>query len=134
MDHSRKGLNRAAQLLAALVVVCLLRYADSFAIIFSFMQLGVVPSMVTALILLSGVFAIVGLCRAHRWGFIPLYFFIPAVTLFFGYSLIPFLPLLFVPEVRQLVILLSNSAVMLFSVMLLLKMMDTDVVLPKEKY
>ncbi|KLV11104.1 MULTISPECIES: hypothetical protein [Photobacterium] len=134
MDDTRNGFLLAAKGLAALVVICLIRYADTFAAIFSFKQIGIVPSVIATLVLISGLTAIAGLCRGNRWGFIPLYFFIPAVTMFFGYSLIPYLPQLFQPEFRQPVIVFLNSLVLIFAVLLLLKMMDDDVVLPTEKY
>ncbi|MGF1725063.1 hypothetical protein [Photobacterium nomapromontoriensis] len=126
MDIKRHGLGQAAKLLAALVVICLLRYADTFATIFSFQQVGIVPSFIASLVLISGISAIIGLLCGRYWGFIPLYFFIPAITMFFGYSLIPYLPQLVSPEFRQVVIVAFNSAVMLFAVLLLLKMMDSD--------
>ncbi|MGF1716886.1 hypothetical protein [Photobacterium chitinilyticum] len=130
----RNGMVTAAQGLAALVVICLLRYLDTFAVIFSINQVGIVPSIIATLVLLSGVSAIAGLVRGDMWGFIPLYFFIPAATMFFGFSLIPYLPLLIEPEYRRLLVIAINSCVLLYAVFLLLRMMDSDVILPTEKY
>ncbi|WEM41736.1 hypothetical protein PTW35_14085 [Photobacterium sp. DA100] len=134
MDVTRRGLLLAAKGLAVLVMICLVRYADSFVLIFSLNQVGIVPSFIALLVLLSGIGAILGLSRGNRWGFIPLYFFIPAVTMFFNYSLIPYLPQLVTPEFRSIVIFFLNSSVLLFSVLLLLKMMDSDVIFSIEKY
>ena len=134
MDANSSALTLAAKGLAALVVLFLIRYIDTFTTIFSFQQVGIVPNIVAVLVLASGLSAIIGLGQGNRWGFIPLYFFIPAITLFFGYSLIPYLPHFFRPEFRHIVIILLNSTVMLFAVVLLLKMMDNDVILPVEKY
>ncbi|MCQ1057054.1 hypothetical protein ACQKPX_08760 [Photobacterium sp. DNB23_23_1] len=134
MDVTRRGLLLAAKGLAVLVMICLVRYADSFALIFSLNQVGIVPSYIAILVLLSGVGAILGLGRGNRWGFIPLYFFIPAITMFFNYSIIPYLPQLFSPEFRGMAIFFLNSSVLVFSVLLLLKMMDNDVIFSIEKY
>ncbi|PSU06413.1 hypothetical protein C9J03_15775 [Photobacterium gaetbulicola] len=134
MDVTRRGLRFATKGLAVLVMICLVRYADNFVLIFSLNQVGIVPSFIALLVLLSGIGAILGLSRGNRWGFIPLYFFIPAVTMFFNYSLIPYLPQLVTPEFRSIVIFFLNSSVLLFSVLLLLKMMDSDVIFSIEKY
>lgn len=134
MDANSSALTLAAKGLALLVVIFMFRYAETFTTIFSFQQIGIVPSIVAMLVLASGVGAVIGLAQGNRWGFIPLYFFIPAITLFFGYSLIPYLPHLFRPELRHIVIILLNSTVMIFAVAVLLKMMDNDVILPAEKY
>ncbi|MCW8328068.1 hypothetical protein MD588_04535 [Photobacterium sp. SDRW27] len=130
----RNGMVTAAQGLAALVIICLLRYFDTFAVIFSFKQVGIVPSIIAMLVLLSGLSAIAGLMRGDKWGFIPLYFFIPAATMFFGFSLIPYIPSLIEPEYRRLVIIAINSSVLIYAVFLLLKMMDSNVILRTEKY
>ena len=134
MDVTRRGLYLAAKGLAVLVMICLVRCADIFVLIFSFNQVGIVPSTIALLVLLSGAGAIIGLIRGNRWGFLPLYFFIPAVTLFFNDSLIPYLPQLFSPLNREVVVFALNGSVLLFSVLLLLKMMDRDVIFSVEKY
>ncbi|PSW19646.1 hypothetical protein C9I98_12110 [Photobacterium sanctipauli] len=133
MDHKRNILVNTAKGLAVLVAICLLRYAETFVTVVSFNQVGIVPNIIAMLVLLSGISAIVGLGRGDRWGFIPLYFFIPAITMFFGYSMIPYLPSLVSPDLRPFSIVLLNSSVLVFSVLVLLKMMDDDVVLPVEK-
>ncbi|UXI00687.1 hypothetical protein [Photobacterium sp. TY1-4] len=115
----------AAKALALLVMICLIRYLESFALIFSAKQIGIVPWIIAILVLLSGVTAIFGLFRGNQWGFIPLYFFIPAATLFFGMSLIPYLPLLIEPAYRGLAVLAINSGILIYAVWLLLKMMET---------
>lgn len=130
----RNGMVSAAQGLAALVIICLLRYFETFAAIFSFKQVGIVPSIIAMLVLLSGLSAIAGLVRGDKWGFIPLYFFIPAATMFFGFSLIPYIPLLIEPEYRSLVVVAINSSVLIYAVFLLLRMMDSNVILQTEKY
>ncbi|ELR65225.1 hypothetical protein C942_01797 [Photobacterium marinum] len=130
---NNNGMVSAAKGLAVLVVICLLRYFDTFAVIFSFNQVGIVPSIVAILVLLSGVLATVGLIRGQMWGFIPLYFFIPAVTLFFKFSLIPFLPSLVEPEYRRIAIVALNSIVLVYAVLLLLRMMDSEVIVHTEK-
>ncbi|MGF1680521.1 hypothetical protein L4D09_02870 [Photobacterium makurazakiensis] len=134
MDNQRNGLANAGKGLAVLVMICLLRYADTFATVMSFKQVGIVPSIIAILVLLSGILASVGLARGRRWGFIPLYFFIPAVTMFFGYSMIPYLPSLVSSDLRPFSVVILNSSVLIFAVVVLLKMMDTDVVLPIEKH
>jgi hypothetical protein len=133
-DPKSNGRVSAAQGLAALVIICLLRYFDTFAVIFSIKQVGIVPSIIAMLVLLSGLFAIAGLLRGYKWGFIPLYFFIPAATMFFGISLIPYLPLLIEPEYRSLMVIAINSSVLVYAVFLLLRMMDSNVILPTEKH
>jgi len=130
----RNGMVSAAQGLAALVSICLIRYFDTFAVIFRFKQVGIVPSIIAMLVLLSGLSAIAGLVRGDKWGFIPLYFFIPAATMFFGFSLIPYLPSLIEPDYRQLGIVAINSGVLFYAVYLLLRMMDSNIILRTEKY
>lgn len=131
---NQNGMLSAARCLAALVIICLLRYLDTFAMIYSFKQVGIVPSIIAMLVLLSGLLAITGLLRGNTWGFLPLYFFIPAATMFFGFSLIPYIPMLIGPEYRSLVIVVINSSVLIYAVFLLLRMMDTNVILQTEKY
>ena len=128
------GMLIAARGLAGLVLVCLLRYFDTFAVVLSVKQVGIVPDIIAMLVLLSGLLAIVGLMRGNKWGFIPLYFFIPAATMFFGFSLVPYLPMLIGPEYRSLMVLTINSCVMVYAVFLLLRMMDTNVILQTDKY
>lgn len=53
----------AARVLAVLVILCLIRNIDSFAIIFKYNQVGIVPSVIGILVLLSGVGASIGLLR-----------------------------------------------------------------------
>ncbi|WP_299015832.1 hypothetical protein [uncultured Photobacterium sp.] len=127
------GMVNAAKALAALVIICLLRYFDTFAILFGFNQVGIVPSIIAMLVLLSGLLAISGLMRGRKWGFIPLYFFIPAVTMFFKFSLIPYLPSLVDPEYRRITIVALNSGVLVYAVLLLLRMMDSNVIIYTEK-
>lgn len=127
-----KNVANAAKVLAVLVATCLLRYIESFTVIFSYNQVGIVPSIVAMLVLLSGICAITGLFRGMMWGFIPLYFFIPAATMFFGISIIPFLPNLISPEFRSIAVLTLNSIVLLFAVFLLLRMMDSNTSLQTE--
>jgi hypothetical protein len=131
-DLKHKNVVNAAKILAVLVATCLLRYVDSFTVIFSYNQVGIVPSIVAMLVLLSGIFATTGLFRGMMWGFIPLYFFIPAATMFFGISIIPFLPSLISPEFRSIAVLTLNSIVLLFAVFLLLRMMDSNTILQTE--
>ncbi|CAG19205.1 hypothetical protein [Photobacterium profundum] len=131
-DLKHKNITNAAKVLAVLVATCLLRYVDSFTVIFSYNQVGIVPSIIAILVLISGVCAIVGLFRSMMWGFIPLYFFIPATTMFFGISIIPFLPSLISPEFRSIAVLTLNSIVLLFAVFLLLRMMDSNTTLQTE--
>ncbi|MGF1874875.1 hypothetical protein L4D77_06010 [Photobacterium frigidiphilum] len=131
-DLKHKNIINAAKVLAVLVATCLLRYVDSFTVIFSYNQVGIVPSIVAILVLISGICAITGLFRGMMWGFIPLYFFIPAATMFFGISIIPFLPSLISPEFRSITVLTLNSIVLLFAVFLLLRMMDSNTTLQTE--
>ncbi|PSU47510.1 hypothetical protein C9J12_14680 [Photobacterium frigidiphilum] len=131
-DLKHKNIINAAKVLAVLVATCLLRYVDSFTVIFSYNQVGIVPSIVAVLVLISGICAIAGLFRGMMWGFIPLYFFIPAATMFFGISIIPFLPSLISPEFRSITVLTLNSIVLLFAVFLLLRMMDSNTMLQTE--
>ncbi|MEH6532262.1 MAG: hypothetical protein V7735_13110 [Photobacterium frigidiphilum] len=131
-DLKHKNIINAAKVLAVLVATCLLRYVDSFTVIFSYNQVGIVPSIVAMLVLISGICAITGLFRGMMWGFIPLYFFIPAATMFFGISIIPFLPSLISPEFRSITVLTLNSIVLLFAVFLLLRMMDSNTTLQTE--
>jgi hypothetical protein len=128
-DLKHKNITNAAKVLAVLVATCILRYVDSFTVIFSYNQVGIVPSIVAILVLMSGICAIVGLFRGMMWGFIPLYFFIPAATMFFGISIIPFLPSLISHEFRSIAVLTLNSIVLLFAVFLLLRMMDSNATL-----
>jgi hypothetical protein len=131
-DLKHEHVANAAKILAVLVATCLLRYIESFRVIFSYNQVGIVPSLVAILVLISGVFAIVGLFRGMMWGFIPLYFFIPAATMFFNISVIPFLPSLVSPEFRSIAVLTLNSIVLLYAVFLLLRMMDSNTTLQTE--
>ena len=128
------GMLIAARGLAVLVFICLLRYVDTFAAVFSFQQVGIVPGIIAMLVLFSGLLAIAGLVRGNKWGFLPLYFFIPAATMFFGFSLVPFLPMVIEPEYRSLVVVAMNSCVLIYAVFLLLRMMDSNVILRTEKY
>lgn len=126
---SQPGFNRrrgAAKALALLVMICLMRYLDSFALLFSAKHVGIIPWLIALLVLLSGITAICGLFRGNQWGFIPLYFFIPGATLFFGMSLIPYVPLLIEPVYRGLAVVAINSGILLYAVWLLLKMMETQ--------
>ena len=130
MDITKmKGAVCAAKVLAVLVVSCLFRYIDTFTVIFDDNPVSIVPSFIAALVLFSGLGAFAGLLQGYKWGFIPLYFFIPAATLFFDMSLIPFLPDLIPLAFRSLVVLVINSTVLLYAVLLLLKMMDSNVIL-----
>ncbi|MGF1760387.1 hypothetical protein L4D76_21155 [Photobacterium sagamiensis] len=124
-----KGTVCAAKVLAVLVVSCLIRHIDTFTVIFDDNPVSIVPSFIAALVLFSGLGAFAGLLQGYKWGFIPLYFFIPAATLFFDMSLLPFLPDLILPAFRSLVVLAINSTVLLYAVFLLLKMMDSNVIL-----
>ncbi|GAL06750.1 hypothetical protein JCM19237_3816 [Photobacterium aphoticum] len=58
MDANSSGLTLAAKGLALLVVIFMFRYAETFTTIFSFQQIGIVPSIVAMLVLASGVGAL----------------------------------------------------------------------------
>ncbi|UTV27130.1 hypothetical protein [Photobacterium atrarenae] len=121
------GFNRrfsAAKALALLVMISLIRYLDSFALIFSAKHVGIIPWIIALLVVLSGITAIFGLFRGNKWGFIPLYFFIPGATLFFGMSLIPYLPLLIEPAYRGMAVVAINCGILIYAVWLLLRMME----------
>lgn len=122
----------AARVLAVLVILCLIRNIDSFAIIFKYNQVGIVPSIIGILVLLSGVGASIGLLRGKMWGFMPLYFFLPASTLFLGMSILPVLPSLFPISIRSFVVLGLNSVVLIYSVFILLRMMEPNVLIDHE--
>ena len=69
------GMLIAARGLAVLVFICLLRYVDTFAAVFSFQQVGIVPGIIAMLVLFSGLLAIAGLVRGNKWGFHPILFY-----------------------------------------------------------
>lgn len=117
----------ALRVLGCIVTVCLLRNIDAFVLAFSYNQLGIVPVVIAVLVLMSGVLACVGLLNGRHWGFLPLYFFIPAATMFFSFSLVPFVPLFFPVEIRAYIVLALNISILLYAVFLLLKKMDSPI-------
>ncbi|SJZ32079.1 hypothetical protein [Photobacterium toruni] len=116
----------ATKLLAVLVIIGLIQHVEMIIHIFKFDILTTVPVSVTILVLSSGILACIGLFRGKKWGFIPLYFYIPAVTLFLQVSLIPFIPDLFPVKYHDIVIMVINGLVLLYSVLLLLRRMESN--------
>lgn len=72
------------QLMALIVVVYLVSHAHLFAQALALTSLRLIPAIIMAMTLLSGIAALVGLYRRETWGYIPVFFFIPALTLFSG--------------------------------------------------
>ncbi|SMY33389.1 hypothetical protein PMAL9190_01020 [Photobacterium malacitanum] len=116
----------ATKLLAVFVVIGLIQHIETLVHALRYDLLGMVPVIVTLLVLISGVVACVGLLRGQKWGFIPLYFYIPAVTLFLQFSLIPFIPNVFPAKYHDIAIMVINGLVLLYSVLLLLRRMETN--------
>ncbi|MCP4955259.1 MAG: hypothetical protein GY919_06500 [Photobacterium aquimaris] len=116
----------ATKLLAVLVVIGLIQHIETLVNALRYDLFGMVPVIVTLFVLTSGVVACVGLFRGEKWGFIPLYFYIPAATLFLQFSLIPFIPSFFPAKYHDIAIMIINSLVLLYSVLLLLRRMETN--------
>ena len=116
----------ATKLLAVLVVIGLIQHFDMIIQVLRIDLLSMVPMSVTILVLISGILACIGLFRGKKWGFIPLYFYIPAATLFLQVSLIPFIPNIFPVKHHDIVIMVINGLVLLYSVSLLLRRMETN--------
>ncbi|MEC6906052.1 hypothetical protein [Photobacterium piscicola] len=116
----------ATKLLAVLVAIGLIQHFDMIIQALRFDLLSMVPMSITVLVLISGILACIGLFRGKKWGFIPLYFYIPAVTLFLQVSLIPFIPNIFPVKHHDIAIMVINGLVLLYSVSLLLRRMETN--------
>ncbi|PSV39246.1 MULTISPECIES: hypothetical protein [unclassified Photobacterium] len=116
----------ASQILAVLVALSIFRQFDRFDQFFTTSQIVIVPNIIVLLVLFSGVLAIIGLLKGQKWGFLPLYFYIPAATMFLNISIIPILPELVPSIYRNQVILGLNSVVLVYSVFLLLRRMDRN--------
>ncbi|PSV28657.1 MULTISPECIES: hypothetical protein [unclassified Photobacterium] len=116
----------ASQILAVLVALSIFRQFDRFDQFFTTSQIVIVPNIIVLLVLFSGVLAIIGLLKGQKWGFLPLYFYIPAATMFLNISIIPILPELVLSIYRNQVILGLNSVVLVYSVFLLLRRMDRN--------
>ncbi len=116
----------ATKLLAILVMIGLIQHIEMLVHALTSDLFGMVPVLVTILVLISGTVACIGLLRGKKWGFIPLYFYIPAVTLFLQFSLIPFIPNVFPAKYHDIAIIVINGLVLLFSVLLLLRRMETN--------
>ncbi|PSV33490.1 MULTISPECIES: hypothetical protein [unclassified Photobacterium] len=116
----------ASQILAVLVALSIFRQFDRFDQFFTTSQIVIVPNIIVLLVLFSGVLAIIGLLKGQKWGFLPLYFYIPAATMFLNISIIPILPELVPSVYRNQVILGLNSVVLVYSVFLLLRRMDRN--------
>lgn len=116
----------ASRLLAVMVALSIFRQIDRFDQFFSTSQIVIVPNIIVLLVLFSGVLAIIGLLKGQKWGFLPLYFYIPAATMFFKISIIPIVPELAPSIYRNQMILGLNSVVLVYSVFLLLRRMDRN--------
>lgn len=116
----------ATRLLAVLVIVGLIQHIEILIHAFKLDLLAMVPMIVTVLVLVSGTLACIGLFRGEKWGFIPLYFYIPAVTLFPQLSLIPFVPNVFPAKYHHIAMMVINGLILLYSVLLLLRRMETN--------
>ncbi len=116
----------ATKLLAVVVIIGLIQHVEMIIHALRFNLLGMVPIGVTVLVLISGILACVGLFLGKKWGFIPLYFYIPAATLFLQVSLIPFIPNVFPAKHHDIAIMVINGLVLLYSVLLLLRRMESN--------
>ncbi|EAS63885.1 hypothetical protein C0W92_04355 [Photobacterium angustum] len=116
----------ASKILAVLVALSIFRQIDRFDQFFSSSQIVIVPNIIVFLVLFSGVLAIIGLLKGQKWGFLPLYFYIPAATMFLKISIIPIVPELVPSIYRNQMILGLNSVVLVYSVFLLLRRMDRN--------
>jgi hypothetical protein len=116
----------ATKLLAVLVIIGLMQHFEMIIHALRFDVLSMIPMSITILVLISGILACIGLFRGKKWGFIPLYFYIPAATLFLQVSLIPFIPNVFPVKYHDIVIIVINGLVLLYSVSLLLRRMETN--------
>ena len=116
----------ATKLLAILVIIGLIQHIEMLVHALRFDLLGMAPVSVIILVLISGIIACTGLLLGKKWGFIPLYFYIPAVTLFLQFSLIPFIPNVFPAKYHDIAIMVFNGMVLLYSVLLLLRRMETN--------
>ena len=110
--------------LSLLVFACLWRYMSEFWSYLIHPQASFLPAFITILVVLSGVVATCGLLFSRRWGFMPLYFFLPALSLFFDFSVLPYptawLDAFYYPTVAWI----ANLSVLFFSVWLLLHLME----------
>ena len=116
----------ATKLLAVLVIISLIQHIEIIINALRFDVLSMVPVGVTIVVLISGILACVGLFLGEKWGFILLYFYIPATTLFLHVSLIPFIPNIFPTQHHDIVMMVINGLVLLYSVLLLLRRMETN--------
>ncbi|KPA52714.1 hypothetical protein [Photobacterium lucens] len=118
----------ASKILALLVALSLFRQANLFEHFFSDSPIAIVPDIILCLVFISGLLACIGLFKEAKWGFFPLYFYIPATTMFLKLSFIPYLPDLVPITYRGHTILAINSLVLIYSVFLLLRRMDRNLI------
>ncbi|GLQ75134.1 hypothetical protein CW749_03260 [Vibrio sp. vnigr-6D03] len=82
--------------------------------------LKLIPATIMALTYISGLLAVVGLWRQRTWGYLPVLFFIPSLTLFSGVLSFDGSGLLF----QDFVLMLVNIGVFLFAAWGLMQKMD----------
>lgn len=111
------------RVLAIILGACLIYHADTFSSVFTVRTLSVIPLFISSLIFIAGGLAVAGLWLKKLWGYIPAYFFIPAITMFSDISILPLLPKLFPTDFQAWSIVVSNLGVLLFSVWSLLHKM-----------
>ncbi|MCW5603146.1 MAG: hypothetical protein KIT18_01150 [Burkholderiales bacterium] len=102
------------QVLVALLLATLLAYWRLFLPFFSGAPGILILVALTHLVLLIG--AIIGLWRFRPWGYYLAYLLVPFSTVMLSISFVPFVPLAFPDNLRPLVLVIVNAAVLLLAV------------------
>ncbi|BCL68988.1 hypothetical protein TUMSATVNIG1_09280 [Vibrio nigripulchritudo] len=82
--------------------------------------LKLIPATIMALTYISGLLAVAGLWRQRTWGYLPVLFFIPALTLFSGVLSFDGNGILF----KDFILMMANVGVFLFAAWGLMQKMD----------
>ncbi|MBD1555979.1 hypothetical protein HC752_03445 [Vibrio sp. S9_S30] len=82
--------------------------------------LKLIPATIMALTYISGLLAVAGLWRQRTWGYLPVLFFIPSLTLFSGVLSFDGSGLLF----QDFILMLANIGLFLFAAWGLMQKMD----------
>ncbi len=72
------------RVMAIIVAGYLVSHFHFFVQALALTSLRLIPAIIMLITLISGVVALVGLYKKETWGYIPVLFFIPALTLFSG--------------------------------------------------
>ncbi|USD65922.1 hypothetical protein [Vibrio sp. SCSIO 43136] len=107
--------------MAFVVAGYLLAFMPNFLYTLSLTSLRLIPAIVMAGIFCSGLAALVGLWKREAWGYLPVLFFIPALTLFsdvLNFSAVG------TELIKNISLLSINSSVFMLSAWCLMQKMD----------